>query len=111
VPRVIKNCITKADLSISDINKVLIHQANHKMDEAILKHLYELYELKDIPANVMPMTISWLGNSSVATLPTLYDLFAKGKLEDHVIEKGRYLVFAAVGAGVNINAVTYKIPE
>jgi 3-oxoacyl-[acyl-carrier-protein] synthase-3 len=111
VPHVIKDSITKGGLTIHDIDKVLIHQANNKMDEAILKHLYELYELKDIPPNVMPMTISWLGNSSVATLPTLYDLFAKGKLEDHDISKGKHLVFAAVGAGVNINAVIYKIPD
>lgn len=110
VPRVIKDSITLAGLSIADIDKVLIHQANNKMDESILKHLYELYELTDIPLHVMPMTISWLGNSSVATLPTLYDLFAKGKLEDQDPSKCEHLVFAAVGAGVNINAMIYKMP-
>jgi len=110
VPRVIKDSITKAGLTINDMDKLLIHQANNKMDEAILKHLYELYDLKDIPLNVMPMTISWLGNSSVATLPTLYDLIARGELKDHQITQGKHLVFAAVGAGVNMNAVVYKVP-
>lgn len=111
VPDVAKNCITKAGISIQDVKKVLIHQANNKMDEAILKQLYERYGLTQAPSAVMPMTISWLGNSSVATLPTLYDLFSKGQIKDHALTKGSIILFAAVGAGVNINAVTYKIPE
>lgn len=110
VPAVIKEVINAAGLNISDIDKVLIHQANNKMDEAILRNLYALYGRVDIPDYVMPMTISWLGNSSVATLPTLYDLFSKGKLADQQISNGRTLIFASVGAGVNINAVIYKIP-
>lgn len=81
------------------------------MDEAILRNLYALYDQTAIPEYVMPMTIAWLGNSSVATLPTLYDLFSKGQLVDQQITYGRTLVFASVGAGVNINSVTYKIPE
>jgi len=111
VPQVIKECLEKAGLSILDINKVLIHQANEKMDDAILKQLFALYEL-DMPAKeLMPMTISWLGNSSVATLPTLFDLMFKGKFEKQAINKGHHIVFASVGAGVNMNAVAYKIPD
>ena len=110
VPAAIKECITKAGLTITDINKLLIHQANNKMDEAILKQLFSLYNIKQVPNNVMPMTISWLGNSSVATLPTLYDLFSKDRIEHYTLEKGSTIVFAAVGAGVNINAIVYKIP-
>jgi 3-oxoacyl-[acyl-carrier-protein] synthase-3 len=110
VPDVAKACISKAGLSIDDVDKLLIHQANNKMDEAILSQFYERYGIKAPPSNVMPMTISWLGNSSVATLPTLYDLFSKGQIENHVIKKGSVIIFAAVGAGVNINAITYKVP-
>jgi len=58
----------------------------------------------------MPMIISWLGNSSVATLPTLLDLFLKGKLENHELKKGDVIVFAAVGAGLNVNSMIYKAP-
>jgi 3-oxoacyl-[acyl-carrier-protein] synthase-3 len=60
------------------VKKILIHQANGKMDEAILAALYELYGIEP-PPDVMPMTISWLGNSSVATVPTLLDLIVKGR--------------------------------
>ncbi|QNL48021.1 ketoacyl-ACP synthase III [Olivibacter sp. SDN3] len=111
VPEVIKECLDKAKLSIRDIDKVLIHQANEKMDEAILRDLFELYGIKESPKGIMPMTISWLGNSSVATLPTLYDLMFKGRFEHQTLRKGSTIVFASVGAGVNMNAVAYKIPE
>jgi len=62
-----------------------------------------------VPKNVMPMTISTLGNTSVATLPTLYDLLLKNKLNDHKLNKDDVLIFASVGAGMNINAVIYKM--
>jgi 3-oxoacyl-[acyl-carrier-protein] synthase-3 len=80
------------------------------MDEAILTRLFRLCGKKKVPPAVMPMTISWLGNSSVATLPTLFDLVVKGKLDNHGLEKGDVVVFASIGAGMNINAVTYRMP-
>jgi 3-oxoacyl-[acyl-carrier-protein] synthase-3 len=109
VPQAIKDCLEKSNTHLSEIKKVLIHQANGKMDDAIIKRLYQLYDLVDVPKNVMPMTISWLGNSSVATLPTLLDLILKDKLETHKIGKGDTLIFASVGAGMNINALIYKM--
>jgi 3-oxoacyl-[acyl-carrier-protein] synthase-3 len=111
VPGIIKKSIEMADISIENIDKLLIHQANNKMDEAILKRLFEEYNIKEIPNNIMPMTISWLGNSSVATLPTLYDLLVKNKIENYKLKKGSNIVFASIGAGVNVNSVVYKIPE
>jgi len=56
----------------------------------------------------MPMNIRELGNSSVATVPTLYDMILKGKLKNHKINKGDILIFASVGAGMSINAMVYK---
>ena len=108
VPQAIKDCLEKCNTHIEDISKVLIHQANGKMDDAILKRLYSLYKLTESPKDVMPMTISKLGNSSVATLPTLLDLILKGSLEPHQINKGDIIVFASVGAGMNINSMIYK---
>lgn len=111
VPLTIKDCLEKAALSISDVDKLLIHQANEKMDEAILRELFTLYgEEHRSPADIMPMTISRLGNSSVATIPTLFDLIAKGKLVNQQFTGGTNIVFAAVGAGVNMNAVAYRVP-
>jgi len=110
VPKVMKRSLEKADINLSLVDKVLIHQANRKMDEAIVKRLYEEYQLA-MPENIMPMIISWLGNSSVATVPILYDLIRKGKLETHQFNPGNILLFAAMGAGVNINSLVYRVPE
>lgn len=109
VPQAIKDCLEKSNTPISSVKKVLIHQANGKMDDAILKRLYALYDITDIPEDVMPMTISFLGNSSVATVPTLLDFILKGDMKPHEINKGDIIVFASVGAGMNINAMVYKV--
>ena len=109
VPQAIQTALLKSKTPLSEIKKVLIHQANGKMDDAILQRLYALYDIKDIPKDVMPMTISWLGNSSVATVPTLLDLILKGELKPHEINKGESIIFASVGAGMNINAMIYKM--
>ena len=107
VPAALKTCLDSSGISINDVKKILIHQANEKMDEAIVKRFYKLYDMK-MPDGVMPMTINTLGNSSVATVPTLYDMILKGKLENQEINKGDVIIFASVGAGMNINAIVYK---
>ena len=109
VPQAIKSCLDKRNTPLNEIKKVLVHQANGKMDDAILKRLYALYGVTDVPEDIMPMTIGWLGNSSVATIPTLLDLILKGRLGTHQINEGDTIIFASVGAGMNINAVTYKM--
>jgi len=108
VPAAIKLCLDKKGIDINEVKKVLIHQANGKMDDAILKRLYALYDIDEAPDGVMPMSISWLGNSSVATVPTLLDLILKGEMDGHAINKGDTIVLTSVGAGMNINAVIYK---
>jgi len=108
VPKSIKACLDKAGVSLDHVKKILIHQANGKMDEEIMKRLYGLYNDVVMPDDVMPMTISWLGNSSVATVPTLLDLILKGELKPHEINEGDVIVFASVGAGMNINAAVYQ---
>ncbi|NND08618.1 MAG: ketoacyl-ACP synthase III [Saprospiraceae bacterium] len=110
VPSAIKSCLDKSGHSLEEVKKILIHQANGKMDEAILKRLFGLYDILDIPSDIMPMTVSYLGNSSVATVPTLLDLIIQGQLEPHHISSGDIVVFASVGAGMNINAVVYRVP-
>lgn len=105
----IKESLKRAGVDLKEVKKVLIHQANGKMDEAILSALYDLEGLEP-PKGVMPMTISWLGNSSVATIPTMLDLISKGELPEHELHSGDTIVFASVGAGMHINAVVYGVP-
>lgn len=108
VPGVVKESIDKAGLNLSDIKKVLIHQANEKMDDAILKGVFKLYKEKTITEGIMPMSIRKLGNSSAATVPTLLDLVVKGKMEGYEINEGDHIVLCSVGAGMNINSIVYK---
>lgn len=108
VPEAMKNCFDKTGLPISRLKKIFIHQANEKMDEAIVQAMYALYNLP-APANIMPMCIHYLGNSSVATIPTLYDIIVKGGDDQHEVETGDVIMFASVGAGMNINAVCYQV--
>ena len=94
-------------MDIDQVKKIFIHQANEKMDEAIVQRFYRIHN-RQIPENVMPMSIHKLGNSSVATIPTLYDLVLRGELPGHQLSKGDVLLFASVGAGMNINAFVYR---
>ncbi len=107
VPNAMKLALDKSGVPIENVKKILIHQANEKMDEAIVKRFYKLYKTK-MPKDIMPMSIKTLGNSSVATVPTLLDLILKNQLENHEIHKGDAILFASVGAGMNVNAVVYQ---
>lgn len=110
VPQLVKDTIDKADLGLKDISKVLIHQANAKMDHAILKRIFRLYGEREVDDSLMPMTIQKYGNNSVATVPIMYDHIMKGVMPEHQLNSGDNVVFASVGAGMNINAFTYRMP-
>lgn len=109
VPAAMKNCLDKAGIPIQEVKKVFLHQANEKMDEGIIARLFKLYGIKEMPEHIMPMNIHKFGNSSVATIPTLFDMVKKGKLDDHQLATGDIVLFASVGAGMNINAVCYRM--
>ena len=108
VPQAMKACLDKSGVAVEEVKKVIIHQANEKMDEAIIKRFFRLYGQKP-PEGIMPMTIHLLGNSSVATVPTLFDTVRRGDLEGHDLKKGDIVLLASVGAGMNINAITYRM--
>ncbi len=107
VPDAMKDCLDQSGIPIGEIKKIFIHQANEKMDEAIVKRFYALHGLP-MPAGVMPMNIRKMGNSSVATIPTLFHMVRKGFIEDQEIKKGDIVLFASVGAGMNINSFIYR---
>ena len=108
VPKAMASCLEKSGVPIEKVKKVLIHQANEKMDEAIIHRFFKQYK-QTPPEGVMPMSIHKLGNSSVATVPTLFDLMMKGELENQTLAKGDIIVFASVGSGMNINAIVYQM--
>ncbi|MEL6976192.1 MAG: ketoacyl-ACP synthase III [Bacteroidota bacterium] len=108
VPKAMADCLDQAGVSIDSVKKIFIHQANEKMDEAIINRFYRIYK-KPVPQNIMPMSIHKLGNSSVATIPTLFDLVRRGEMSSHDVQPGDVVIFASVGAGMNINAIVYRV--
>ncbi len=107
VPPAIKQLLDDSDLTITDINKILLHQANAKMDHAMIERLYKLYGI-EIPENVDPMTVQFLGNTSVATVPTMFNLIKENNLAPHQFHANDKIIMASVGASMNINAVIYQ---
>jgi 3-oxoacyl-[acyl-carrier-protein] synthase-3 len=107
VPQAMKDCFDKSGEDLGSLKKIFLHQANEKMDEAIVKRFYRLFR-EPVPADVLPISIHKLGNSSVATVPTLLDLVKRNALNGHQINKGDVALFASVGAGMNINAFSYS---
>jgi 3-oxoacyl-[acyl-carrier-protein] synthase-3 len=109
VPQAMKSCLEKAGADIHNLKKIFIHQANEKMDFEIIKRLYRLYKVREVPEDIMPMSIHKLGNSSVATIPTLFDRVRRGTCEQkHELNKGDLIILASVGAGMNVNAIAYR---
>jgi len=109
VPLAMKACLEKSGVEVTEVKKFFLHQANEKMDEGFIKALFKLYGIREVPADIMPMSIHKLGNSSVATIPTLYDLVNRGELSNHQLAPGDIVMFASVGAGMNINAICYRV--
>lgn len=108
VPRAMKECLDNSGIDISEVKKILIHQANEKMDEAIIHRFFKLFN-QSAPIGIMPMSIHKLGNSSVATVPTLYDLLVKNQIENQKLNAGDIIILASVGAGMNVNAIVYRM--
>ena len=108
IPGALKKCLEDSGKNIDDVKKIFLHQANEKLDEAVLKYFYKQFN-KEIPENIMPISVDVYGNSSVATIPTLYDEVLKTKFKGHNLKKGDVILFASVGAGMNINALTYQL--
>jgi 3-oxoacyl-[acyl-carrier-protein] synthase-3 len=109
VPAAMKACLEACKVNIDQVKKIFLHQANEKMDTAIVRAFYELYGYRQVPCDVMPMNIRELGNSSVATIPTLFDMVKKAILPGHSLDPGDTILFASVGAGMNINAICYRV--
>lgn len=108
VPAAMKLAMERADVKIDEIAKIFIHQANEKMDVEIVKRFYRQFKIRHVPEDIMPMSIYKLGNSSVATVPTLFDLVRKTNFEGHHLYKGDIILFTSVGAGMNINCIVYR---
>ncbi len=109
IPPLVLECLEKAGIPLENVKKFLFHQANGKLLESLLRRIFESKGQAANLEKLLPLTVGELGNSSVATIPTLYDLISKEALPGHAFQKDDILVFVAVGAGMHINCLVYKI--
>lgn len=109
LPQVIKKALDKTGFTPKDIDMFFFHQANEKMLVAIARNLMKLYhQEKEAYSHKIPSSIHFLGNTSVATVPTLFDLVKKGKVDNFELKAGQKYIFASVGAGMHCNAFVYQ---
>ncbi|MBQ3164342.1 MAG: ketoacyl-ACP synthase III [Lachnospiraceae bacterium] len=93
VPVCIQDALSKAGLTVEDIDHFVLHQANVRILEAVAKRLKA-----DITK--FPMNLNRVGNMSSATIPVLLDeLNREGKLK-----KGDKIVLSGFGAGLTYGA-------
>jgi 3-oxoacyl-[acyl-carrier-protein] synthase-3 len=110
LPTLVTDCLEQAGVAIKDVSKFLFHQANEKMIYAIADALFKRHGVRGDLEKLVPLTINYTGNSSVATIPTLLDLILRGQLPPHKIKSGDVVVMASVGAGMHANALVYLMP-
>ncbi|EAY26879.1 3-oxoacyl-ACP synthase III family protein [Microscilla marina] len=109
MPELIHECLEKADVPLENISKFLLHQANEKMLKAIFeKTLNGAEDAASRFCKQVPVILQNIGNSSVATIPTLLDVMLKGKLPEHTVDKNDVVVMASVGAGMHTNCLVYR---
>ncbi|MEL6389591.1 MAG: 3-oxoacyl-ACP synthase III family protein [Bacteroidota bacterium] len=107
IPELIKECLSENSLELDQINKFLFHQANEKMIMAIAKKLFDEKLDVDHIRTKVPFMVQEIGNSSVATIPTMLDFILRGKLAPHEIKANDTVVMCSVGAGMHCNCLIY----
>ena len=97
LPEILEKAAADAGINISDLDYIIIHQANKR----ILEYVIEKYKL---PPEKVPINIEKYGNMSSATVPVLlHELNAAGK-----IKKGDLIALVAFGSGFAYGAAVLR---
>jgi 3-oxoacyl-[acyl-carrier-protein] synthase-3 len=97
LPRVIRECCSKARLELHEVDFVIFHQANLNMINYIMRKL-KIHESKTYT------NVARIGNSGAASVPVaLSEAVSQGK-----IKSGDIVLLAAVGAGFNFGASVWR---
>lgn len=89
VPEVVEELLGKLDLDKENVDLFLLHQANIRIIEAVIKRL-------GLPREKVPTNIERMGNTSSASLPILIDELNQQGL----LKPGMQMVMAGFGAGL-----------
>jgi 3-oxoacyl-[acyl-carrier-protein] synthase III len=97
MPEAVRAVCADAGVSVSDIDLLLIHQANLRIVEAVGKQLA-------LPPEKVPHNIERYGNTTAGTLPILYHELVEGGR----IKPGMLICFTALGSGLHWGAALYR---
>jgi 3-oxoacyl-[acyl-carrier-protein] synthase-3 len=98
MPEIVREVLAKHGLSIDDLDMLLMHQANLRINEAVQKHL-------GLADDKVFNNIQKYGNTTAATLPLV---FHEAKQAGR-IGPGSLVCFTALGAGLHWGAGLVKI--
>lgn len=107
VPQLVEDCLEQSGIPIEKVDHFFFHQANEKMIVAMAEKLFKRKGINGDIDKLVPMTVQCTGNTSVATIPTMWDLIEQKKLPNHTVKEGDIIVMAAVGAGMHANCMIY----
>ncbi len=97
MPAAVRSVLASHDLTLDDLDLLLIHQANLRIIEGVQKQL-------GLPDSKVPHNIERYGNTTAATLPILlHECRASG-----LVEPGMLVGFAALGSGLHWGAALYR---
>ncbi|SEK65030.1 3-oxoacyl-[acyl-carrier-protein] synthase III [Carnobacterium iners] len=100
VPKSIKAVVETAGIDLSDVERILPHQANSRIIQAIAKKL-------KIPFEQFALNISDYGNTSAASIPILLDeLVSSGDL---VLGTGKKIILTGFGGGLTWGSILIRI--
>ncbi len=98
MPEAVREVCATAGIEPSQLDLLLIHQANMRIVEAVAKQL-------DLPPEKVPHNIERYGNTTAGTLPILFHEC----LQDGRIQPGMLICFTALGSGLHWGAALYRV--
>jgi 3-oxoacyl-[acyl-carrier-protein] synthase-3 len=97
LPEVANDALAKAGLSVDDIDLVIPHQANLRINQAVQQTM-------KLPDDKIYNNIQRYGNMTAASIPVALD----EAIEENIVNKGSTLLFLGLGAGMTWGGVIYK---
>ncbi len=99
MPQVVQELLERHRLTVGDLDLVVMHQANLRINEAVQKRL-------GLPDEKVFNNIQRYGNTTAATIPIAYhEAAAAGR-----VRPGALVCFVALGSGLNWGAALYRCP-
>ena len=97
MPEAVRAVCASAGITVSDIDILIVHQANLRIIEGVAKQLA-------LPPEKVPHNIERYGNTTAGTLPILYhECVADGR-----VKPGMLVCFTALGSGLHWGAALYR---